>query len=121
MKTVSSRYAAHQGREDGYNRITVEADVQTWAQMAPTCSEICILAVVPHCLPERQVRSKGYSQQGEPSLVRKLHFGGAVNSMTALHPIAEAPDLDTTFQEATQVNTQEALWMPVGDGICMRY
>lgn len=121
MKTMSSRCAAHQGREDGYSRITVEADVQTWAQMAPTCSEICILAVVPHCLPERQGRSKGYSQQGEPSLVRKLHSGGAVTPVTAFHPISEAPDPDMTSQEATQVNTQEALWMPVGDGTCMRY
>lgn len=120
MKTMSSRYAAHQGREDGYNWITMEADVQTWAQMAPTCSEICILAAVPHCLPERQVRSKGHSQQGEPSLVRKLRSGGTVTSVTALHPISEAPDPDMTSQEATQVNTQEALWMPVGDWICVR-
>lgn len=90
MKTRSSRYAAHQGKEDGCNQITLEADVQTWVQMAPTCFEICILAVVPHCLPERQVRGKGYSQQGEPGLARKLHFEGAGTSTTALHPISQS-------------------------------
>lgn len=78
MKTMSSRYTAHQWREDGRNQITVEADVQTWVQMAPTCFEICNLAAVPHYLPERQLKGKWYSQHGEPGLVRKLHLGQLV-------------------------------------------
>lgn len=93
MKTVSSRYTTHWWREDGCNQITVEADVQTWTQMAPTYFQICILAEVPHCLPERQVSGQGYSQQGEPDLVRKLHTGAGSTSVTALHLISQPQTL----------------------------
>lgn len=91
METMSSRYTAHRWREAGCNQITVEADVQTWTQMAPTCFQICILAAVPHCLPERQV--SGASQEGEPDLLRKLHTGAAVTSGSALHPISQPQTL----------------------------
>lgn len=93
MKTMSSRYTARRWREDGRNQITVEADVQTWTQMAPTCFQICILAAVLYCQPERQVSGERCNQQGEPDLVRKLQMGAADASVTALHTISQPQTL----------------------------